>query len=127
MSVRVEHVPRPVDGAADELLGPAVPFTSAARDADVLRPMPNIDATGFAPSRSASSATLIVQGSEDRCTPLGQGQVVYAGLVERGVESELVFYPREGHGLREDSHRRDFWRRAVAWFDRHLRPDHRTG
>ena len=43
--------------------------------------------------------------------------------VERGVESELVVYPREGHGLREDAHRRDFWRRAVAWFDRYLRPD----
>ena len=74
-----------------------------------------------------TTPTLIVHGSEDRCTPLGQGQELYAGLVERGVESELVVYPREGHGLREDSHRRDFWRRAVAWFDRYLRPDHRTG
>jgi dipeptidyl aminopeptidase/acylaminoacyl peptidase len=70
-----------------------------------------------------ATPTLIVHGSEDRCTPLGQGQELYAGLVERGVESELVVYPREGHGLREDSHRRDFWRRAVAWFDRYLRPD----
>ena len=42
-------------------------------------------------------------------------------------KAELVVYPREGHGLREDSHRRDFWRRAVAWFDRHLRPDQKAG
>ena len=68
-----------------------------------------------------NTPTLIIHGSEDRCTPLGQAQELYAGLVERGVESELVVYPHEGHGLREDAHRRDYWRRAVAWFDRHLR------
>jgi dipeptidyl aminopeptidase/acylaminoacyl peptidase len=68
-----------------------------------------------------STPTLIIHGSEDRCTPLGQAQEFYAGLVERGIESELVVYPREGHGLREDAHRRDYWRRAAAWFDRHLR------
>ena len=68
-----------------------------------------------------STPTLIIHGKEDRCTPLGQAQEFYAGLVERGVESELVVYPREGHGLREDAHRHDYWRRAVAWFDRHLR------
>ena len=68
-----------------------------------------------------STPTLIIHGKEDRCMPLGQAQELYAGLIERGVESELVVYPREGHGLREDTHRRDYWRRAVAWFDRHLR------
>jgi dipeptidyl aminopeptidase/acylaminoacyl peptidase len=65
--------------------------------------------------------TLILHGALDRCTPLGQAQEFHAGLLERGCVSELVVYPREGHGFREDKHRRDSWRRAVAWFDRYLK------
>jgi len=46
----------------------------------------------------------MIHGEGDRCTPLGQAQELYAALLERGVESELVVYPREGHGLRERDH-----------------------
>ncbi|WP_206679629.1 alpha/beta hydrolase family protein [Rhizobium changzhiense] len=54
------------------------------------------------------------------CTPLGQAQELYAALLERGVESELVVYPREGHGVREREHQLDAWRRTIGWFDRYL-------
>src|SRR5439155_3033064 len=67
-----------------------------------------------------TAATLIIHGSEDRCTPLGQAQEFYSALRERGAEAELVVYPREGHGLRERAHRGDAWQRTVAWFDRWL-------
>jgi dipeptidyl aminopeptidase/acylaminoacyl peptidase len=69
-----------------------------------------------------TAATLIIHGSEDRCTPLGQAQEFYSALLEKGGTAELVVYPREGHGLRERDHRRDAWRRTLAWFDRWLRP-----
>jgi dipeptidyl aminopeptidase/acylaminoacyl peptidase len=68
-----------------------------------------------------TTPTLILHGQLDRCTPLGQAQEFYAGPLERGCASELVVYPREGHGFQERQHRRDAWRRAVAWFDRHLK------
>ena len=67
-----------------------------------------------------TTPTLILHGAEDRCTPLGQAQEFYAALCERGVESELVVYPREGHGFQESEHRQNAWLRAVAWFDRYL-------
>jgi len=67
-----------------------------------------------------TTPTLILHGAEDRCTPLGQAQEFYAALQERGVETELVVYPREGHGFQERAHRLDAWQRSVAWFDRHL-------
>jgi len=44
-----------------------------------------------------------------------------AALLERGVEAELVAYPREGHGNRERAHKIDAWTRTVAWFDRYVR------
>jgi len=74
-----------------------------------------------------TTPTLIIHGTEDRCTPLGQGQEFYAALRERGVETELVAYPREGHGNRERAHRLDAWRRTVAWFDRFLRAETEKG
>jgi dipeptidyl aminopeptidase/acylaminoacyl peptidase len=67
-----------------------------------------------------TTPTLIIHGDRDRCTPLGQAQELYAALLERGVESELVVYPREGHGVREREHQLDSWRRTIRWFDRHL-------
>ena len=69
-----------------------------------------------------TTPTLMIHGSEDRCTPLGQAQEFYAGLREKGVTAEIAVYPREGHGLRERAHRMDAWERTLAWFDRYLRP-----
>jgi dipeptidyl aminopeptidase/acylaminoacyl peptidase len=68
-----------------------------------------------------TTPTLILHGALDRCTPQGQAQEFYAGLVERGCVSELVVYPREGHGFQERKHRRDSWQRMIAWFDRYLK------
>ena len=68
-----------------------------------------------------TTPTLLIQGREDRCTPLGQAQEYHAALKERGVVTELVVYPREGHGLNEREHRADAWRRRIEWFDRYLR------
>ncbi len=65
--------------------------------------------------------TLLIQGREDRCTPLGQAQEFYAALKERGVATELVVYPREGHWLVETGHKHDAWARKFAWFDTYLR------
>lgn len=68
----------------------------------------------------AKTPTLILHGSEDQCTPLGQAQELYQGLVLNGTPTELVVYPREGHGFREREHAADAQRRTVAWFERYL-------
>jgi dipeptidyl aminopeptidase/acylaminoacyl peptidase len=43
----------------------------------------------------------------------------------RGVESELVLYPREPHGLLERQHQLDYMRRILQAFDRYVRPVNR--
>ncbi|RWM77637.1 S9 family peptidase [Mesorhizobium sp.] len=68
-----------------------------------------------------TTPTLLIQGREDRCTPLGQAQEFYAALRTKGATAELVVYPREGHSLKETGHRHDAWERKLAWFDRYLR------
>jgi dipeptidyl aminopeptidase/acylaminoacyl peptidase len=67
-----------------------------------------------------TTPTLIVHGADDLCTPLPQAIEFYNALVEAGCETELVVYPREGHGFTEREHQLDFWRRIFDWLDRHL-------
>ncbi|HSJ52094.1 MAG TPA: prolyl oligopeptidase family serine peptidase, partial [Actinomycetota bacterium] len=71
----------------------------------------------------AKTPTLILHGSEDQCTPLGQAEELYQALVLNGTPTELVVYPREGHGFRERGHAADAERRTVAWFERYLEGD----
>ena len=70
-----------------------------------------------------TTPTLIIQGAEDRCTPLGQGEELYRAIAASGAEVELVVYPREGHVPVERAHALDAIRRTQDWFDRHLRPE----
>ena len=64
--------------------------------------------------------TLILHGEEDLCTPLPQAVELYNALVEAGCETELVVYPREGHGWLEREHQIDAWNRIRDWLARHL-------
>jgi dipeptidyl aminopeptidase/acylaminoacyl peptidase len=69
----------------------------------------------------ARTPTLILVGENDRRTPIAQSTELYRSLQALGVPTQLVRYPREGHGLREPHHRADEHARMRAWFDRWLR------
>jgi dipeptidyl aminopeptidase/acylaminoacyl peptidase len=71
--------------------------------------------------KNAKTPTLILQGDADTVDPLGQSQELYRGLKRYGVPTELVVYPREPHGLREEKHLVDRLNRIVAWFDKYLK------
>ncbi len=68
----------------------------------------------------ADTPVLIVHGKADDRVDSGQAWELYTALKVKGVESELVLYPREGHGFRERAHRLDYMKRAIDWFDKHL-------
>jgi dipeptidyl aminopeptidase/acylaminoacyl peptidase len=67
-----------------------------------------------------TTPTLILQGADDRCTPLGQAQELFTAIAETGTEVELVVYEREGHVPVERAHALDAIVRTQAWFDAHL-------
>jgi dipeptidyl aminopeptidase/acylaminoacyl peptidase len=72
--------------------------------------------------RNVRTPTLLLQGENDVTDPIGQSQQFYRGLKRYNVESDLVLYPREGHGLREEKHLLDRLNRIVAWYDKYLKP-----
>ncbi|HZI87782.1 MAG TPA: S9 family peptidase, partial [Pyrinomonadaceae bacterium] len=71
--------------------------------------------------RQAQTPTLFLHGELDNDVHITQAEEMYMALKRRGVESVLVRYPREGHGLREPRHRVDAIERTLAWFDRFLK------
>jgi dipeptidyl aminopeptidase/acylaminoacyl peptidase len=70
--------------------------------------------------KQAKTPTLILHGGSDTRVPTGQAQELYMGLRKNGVPVELVFYPREPHGLQEPRHRLDKMRREYAWFSKYV-------
>jgi dipeptidyl aminopeptidase/acylaminoacyl peptidase len=70
--------------------------------------------------KQAKTPTLILHGGVDTRVPTGQAQELYMGLRKNGVPVELVFYPREPHGLQEPRHRADKMRREYAWFSKYV-------
>jgi dipeptidyl aminopeptidase/acylaminoacyl peptidase len=80
-----------------------------------------LNSSPFTQLKNAKRPTLILQGESDTTDPPGQSQELYRGLKHYGVETELVLYPREPHGLREEKHLVDRLNRMLAWYDAHLK------
>ncbi|MFL5920080.1 MAG: alpha/beta fold hydrolase [Gaiellaceae bacterium] len=71
-------------------------------------------------ARRCKTPTLILHGEDDLCTPLSQAVEFYSALVEAGCETELVVFPREGHGWTEREHQAEGWNRIRDWLVRHV-------
>jgi dipeptidyl aminopeptidase/acylaminoacyl peptidase len=70
--------------------------------------------------KNARTPTLILHGQADQRVPIGQSQELYLALKRRGVPVQLVFYPREPHGLQEPRHQLDKMRRERDWLARYV-------
>jgi dipeptidyl aminopeptidase/acylaminoacyl peptidase len=68
----------------------------------------------------AGTPTLLTAGAKDRCTPAGQAREFYQALTGRGVDSELVIYPEEGHGVGRFPALTDYMTRLVGWFGKYM-------
>jgi dipeptidyl aminopeptidase/acylaminoacyl peptidase len=71
--------------------------------------------------QNAKTPSLIYQGEKDERVPLPQSLETYMGLKKAGVTTQLIIYPREGHGLREPAHQLDKMRREMEWVERYVR------
>jgi dipeptidyl aminopeptidase/acylaminoacyl peptidase len=68
----------------------------------------------------ARTPTLLTAGAKDRCTPAGQAREFYQALISHGVDSELVIYPGEGHGVSRFPAVTDYLTRIVTWLERYM-------
>lgn len=64
---------------------------------------------------------LFIHGANDNDVPTEQAEEYFIALKDEGVETVLVLYPREGHGLRETAHNVDKLTRSLEWYDQHFK------
>jgi dipeptidyl aminopeptidase/acylaminoacyl peptidase len=74
-----------------------------------------LDRSAMSHIDKATTPTLILHGANDERVPTGQAYELYRGLKDRGKPTELVFYPREGHGIAEYYHQKDRMQRIYDW------------
>jgi dipeptidyl aminopeptidase/acylaminoacyl peptidase len=66
--------------------------------------------------------TLFMGGEKDFNVPLLGGEQMYQALRSLGVDSELVIYPNQFHGITIPSYKKDRLERYLAWYDKYLKP-----
>ncbi len=70
---------------------------------------------------AARTPTLILHGANDERVHPAQALEMYQALKTKGVDTELVMYPRASHGISERAHRIDILERQLAWFDKYVK------
>jgi dipeptidyl aminopeptidase/acylaminoacyl peptidase len=68
---------------------------------------------------NVTTPLLIQHGGNDQRVPVGQAMEYYRALKDRGKTVQLVFYPREGHGLGEYYHQIDKMQRELDWMTKY--------
>ncbi|MET0499795.1 MAG: S9 family peptidase [Steroidobacteraceae bacterium] len=69
---------------------------------------------------NVKTPTMLMHGENDNDVPVAESEQFYIGLKDAGVETVMVRYPREGHGLREPKHVVDMMDRSIAWYEKHF-------
>jgi dipeptidyl aminopeptidase/acylaminoacyl peptidase len=69
---------------------------------------------------NVKTPTMLVHGENDNDVPIAESEQYYIALKDVGVETIMVRYPREGHGIRETDHQIDLINRSIAWYEKHF-------
>lgn len=65
--------------------------------------------------------TLVMGGEQDWNVPILNSEQLYQALRRRGIETQLVVYPGQSHGISVPSYQVDRYERYLAWYDEHVR------
>jgi dipeptidyl aminopeptidase/acylaminoacyl peptidase len=65
---------------------------------------------------------LILQGATDPRVPAGEAVQIHEAFRAKGIPSELMIFPDEGHGAQKRENRVLMVGHAIAFFEKHLKP-----
>ncbi len=65
--------------------------------------------------------TLFMASEKDFNVPVVGAEQMYQALRSNGVDTQLVIYPDQHHGVRTPSYVRDRFERRLAWFNKYLK------
>jgi dipeptidyl aminopeptidase/acylaminoacyl peptidase len=65
--------------------------------------------------------TMLMHGENDPDVPIAEAEQYYIALKDVGVDTVMVRYPREGHGIRESKHLVDWIDRSIRWYEKYFK------
>jgi dipeptidyl aminopeptidase/acylaminoacyl peptidase len=65
--------------------------------------------------------TLFLSGERDFNVPVQGGQQMYQALRSLGIDTQLIIYPNENHGIQRPSYVRDRYERYLGWYDKYVK------
>ena len=66
--------------------------------------------------------TMFQGGDKDFNVPISGGEQMYQALRSLGVDTKLIIYPGENHGISRPSFQRDRLQRNIEWYNKYLMP-----
>jgi len=70
-----------------------------------------------------TTPTLVVGGQLDWNVPIINSEQLYLVLKRRGIDTQLIVYPDQYHGIDTPSLEQDLFGRYIDWFGKYLKPD----
>ena len=68
-----------------------------------------------------TTPTLWIGGAEDWNVPILGSEQMYQAMKRLGLETQLVVYPGEHHGIRKPTFQKDRFERFLGWFDTYVK------
>jgi len=82
------------------------------------------EASPLPAARRIDTPTLIIHSENDLRCPIGQAEQLFAALLRKGIDVEMVRFPDEGHELSRSGaprHRVERFEYILAWHDGYLK------
>ena len=81
---------------------------------------------GFFNADKIKTPTLYMGGEKDFNVPIAGGEQMYQALKSLGVDTQLVIYPGQFHGITVPTYKVDRLQRYLNWFNKYLQPSATT-
>jgi dipeptidyl aminopeptidase/acylaminoacyl peptidase len=77
----------------------------------------------FLKANRIKTPTLFLCGESDFNVPLLNSEQMYQALRTQGIDTELVIYPGQYHGIRKPTYLKDRLERYLAWYGKYLKAE----
>jgi dipeptidyl aminopeptidase/acylaminoacyl peptidase len=76
----------------------------------------------FWQANKIKTPTLFLGGENDMNVPITGSEQMYMALKSQGIDTQLIVYPNQNHGIVLPSYQKDRYERYLAWYAKYLKP-----
>jgi dipeptidyl aminopeptidase/acylaminoacyl peptidase len=75
----------------------------------------------FWQANKIKTPTLFLGGENDMNVPITGSEQMYMALKSQGIDTQLIIYPNQNHGITLPSYQRDRYQRYLDWYAKYLK------